>query len=86
MADKIGIDKLVLSDERLEGLKAEYEEILGETWSPYVFYLLDAISLETAKKYHKWLDEPCTEHWKRIIPHRDCVQCQRELSKLLEEG
>ncbi|KKK75006.1 hypothetical protein LCGC14_2878040 [marine sediment metagenome] len=64
------INKLVLSDERLEELKAEYEEILGETWSPYVFYLLDAVSLTTVKKVIREEIKECEKKWREITGER----------------
>ena len=45
-----------------------------------------ACSLATAKKMVRWENAPCEDHWKKIIPRRDCVQCQNEVKKLLEAG
>ncbi|KKK89887.1 hypothetical protein LCGC14_2728610 [marine sediment metagenome] len=77
MADKMDIDKLVLTPEEREAISKV--EGMGRDYD-------NACSLETVKKYHKWENEPCADHWKKIIPRKDCIQCQGELSKLLEEG
>ncbi len=44
------------------------------------------VSCATVKKVFEWGDEPCTEHWKRIIPHKDCLLCQKEIKKALKEA
>lgn len=77
------IDKLVLLREDivvgLFGLQLEDYTTEAELAA------FDEISLATVKKVFKWGDEPCTEHWKRIIPHRDCLLCQKEIEKELKE-
>ena len=85
----MNIDKLVLTTEKMQGIVGGIYHKANETEPPKPVLEMDiaeAISLATVKKVLKWMDEPCTEHWKRIIPHRDCVRCQQELCKILEEG
>lgn len=57
--------KLVLTDEELEDLKADYEKILKRKWHPTVFYLMDAVVGKCEKKANKqhleqmieWIEE-----------------------------
>lgn len=86
------IDKLVLTKGEIKEAVKWYSKNIINKMLVYSDGILcgdardEAISLATVKKVFKWGDEPCTEHWKRIIPHKDCVQCQQEIKKALEEG
>ncbi len=85
------LDKLVLTQEEID---AEFDKLAPTVVGDNIFEILageitiasQAISLATVKKYRKWENEPCQEHWKRIIPHKDCLQCQEEITKALKEG
>ena len=80
------INKLVLTKKQIKEAIDERSDKEGLSRTTIYFFGSEAVSLATVKKVVGWENEPCADHWKKIIPRRDCLLCQQEIKKLLGEG